>query len=249
MAKLFVISLLLNLGLAGLIARQRIRAVALRRAAEQAASLSAESLRRLRLAGAELREASVALAGAARGPEAPMLQGISARLLDLAGLLLDHAEPGRAPCRLEEAPVALGPLLDFVLAQVRVQLGGGQRAWRIAPDLGGIRLLADRRALHQVLLRILSGAALATREGDWIEIAPEPHPEGWALAIEDEGLGLAIAGLAARGPESRGIGLGLTLARDLMKAHGGRLALETAQKVGTRALLIFPRERVLEEAA
>jgi signal transduction histidine kinase len=145
--------------------------------------------------------------------------------------------------------VQLGPLLHFVVAQISASLGPGQRAWRIAPDLDHVALLADRRALHQVLLRVLSSAALATKDGDWIDITAATAPDGWTLAISDEGTGLALSHMDGAGTDTRGVGVGLYLARSLMQAHGGALAMESAARIGTRACLRFPAARVMAAGA
>jgi cell cycle sensor histidine kinase DivJ len=120
----------------------------------------------------------------------------------------------------------------------------------VAPELLELNLIADRRALSQILLRELGNAARFTRDEDWVDLALERHEDGVALVVADEGAGLAaMAGSGSPEPEpapgnSRGIGLGLSLARVLMEAHGGTLTIETAPRIGTRVTLSFPLERV-----
>jgi signal transduction histidine kinase len=208
--------------------------------------------RLVRLTAGDLRATALALLG--RAQSAPdtdrgFLLSTQAALLDMTEALLRQTETRGASHHLQDEAVRLRPVLDFVVAQITCQLGPGHRAWRIAEDLHGIEMLADRRALHQILLRVLTAAALSTRDGDWITITggwSTAFPDGgWTLAIEDEGAGLAIDATRLDGRDTRGLGVGLTLAQSLMQAHGGALVLQSAASVGTRAGLVFPAARIL----
>jgi signal transduction histidine kinase len=207
-------------------------------------------VRLLRLTASELRGPALALVGHAEQlpPETrALLVGVCRGLLDIAEGILDETDDPNAKRRLREETIRLAPLVGFVVAQVDAQLGPGRRDWRIAPGLDGMVLRADRRALHQVLLRVLSSAALATGDGDPIDIATAQSNGGLTLRIEDEGAGLAVGSVHGDGVETRGLGLGLSLARSLMHAHGGSLAVESASLVGTRVLLSFPCSRVIAD--
>jgi two-component system osmolarity sensor histidine kinase EnvZ len=46
---------------------------------------------------------------------------------------------------------------------------------------------------------------------------------------------------ASRNPSTGGVGLGLTIARDVARGHGGDVGLETAPQGGLRARLYLPR--------
>jgi signal transduction histidine kinase len=225
-------------------------AVERRRAADCARALTAaraahqDAVRLLRLTAGDLRAPALALKSHAEQGDTALL-ALSRRLLDLAEWLLDQTEQPDAPRQLTDETLQVAPLLDFVVAQVSGQLGPGQRAWHIAGDLAGVVLRADRRAVHQVLLRVVSAAALATRDKDWIDIHADTRDQGWALVVEDEGTGLPVEQLSTKGTESRGLGVGLALARSLMLAHGGSLTIESAPQVGTRAVIQFPRERLV----
>ena len=236
------------MALAGLLVLERRRCSRLRASLRAANAGRAEWHRLLRVTAGDLRGPALSLLGHAdQAPEGlrPSLVGVCRYLLDLAEALLEQTEEPDAKRVLREEDIQVAPLLDFVVAQVAAQLGPGRRVWRIGKELEQVALLADKRALHQVLLRVLTGAALATGEGDWIEISAQRGEAGWVLVVEDEGAGLAMPQGAGAGIETRGVGVGLALARSLMAAHGGALALESAAKVGTRALLLFPAGRVL----
>jgi len=245
-----------GVGLAGLLAAALVRERRRGRLLGQrlhASTVREQALVRLaKLTAGDLRGPALGLLGHAEHAPAPLrasLAGVCRLLLDLAEALLDEtAAPGTARTLREEA-VILGPLLDFVVAQVAAQLGPGRRAWRLGPGLEHVTLMADRRALHQVLLRVLTGAVLATGDGDLIDITASADAATWTLRVEDEGNGLAVARVEGAGLETRGVGLGLALARSLMQAHGGTLVLESTAQVGTRASLRFPPTRIVASGA
>jgi signal transduction histidine kinase len=213
-----------------------------------AESARADLIRLARMTASDLRGPALGLLGHSEraGPELrPSLVGVCRYLLDLAEALLDQTEAPATARRLREEAVQVGPLVDFVVAQVAGQLGPGRRIWRLGDELYTMIVRADRRALHQVLLRVVTGAALSTGDGDWIEISAGIVADKWVLAVLDEGAGLPISRTAGTGHETRGLGVGLALARQLMQAHGGELTLESTARVGTRALVSLPADRLL----
>jgi signal transduction histidine kinase len=207
---------------------------------------SRESLvRLLRLAAADQRDIALGLMAHAQAEgAAPALAGLAHRLLELSDNLLGETVSPDEPRHLKDEVLVLMPVVEFAMAQVAAQLGPGRRAWRIDPAFETARLLADRRALNQVLVHVLAGAASATRDGDWIDLSLQEDRDGVSIVVQDEGVGLALARHRPHAEESRGIGLRLTLARSLMHAHGGSLSVQSAERVGTRVRLCFPPERI-----
>lgn len=116
------------------------------------------------------------------------------------------------------------------------------------------RLSIDRRLIGQALTNLLQNAAdaVAARPQDegeqgHISIRLEQVPEGWAIVVEDDGIGLPEGEERSRLTEpyvthkAKGTGLGLAIVKKIMEDHGGRLALEDrADGPGARALLILP---------
>ena len=236
---------LLTAGLA-LALRRRRSARLLRLGRDRAAAEHAAATRLLRLAADDMRGRALSLLGwAGRDDAAAPIAAAAAGFLRLADDLHDHAVPDGATRVLLEEPVAIGALLDDAIAALTTTLAPGRRQWRVQPELSAVVLRADRRALAQVIARVLANAARFTRDDDWIDMILERSHDAIRLVVMDEGAGVMAPRVAAEpgAPESRGIGLGLSLARALMEAHGGTLSVQSAARVGTRVTLAFPSSR------
>ncbi|MEO5982323.1 MAG: ATP-binding protein [Pedococcus sp.] len=106
---------------------------------------------------------------------------------------------------------------------------------RRAPDV-----LVDPERLGQVMGNLLENALRHTPSGGRVELAASPSKPGWVeLTVRDTGAGIADVHLAriferfyradpARTRERGGSGIGLTISRALVEAHGGRLTAHSA---------------------
>jgi signal transduction histidine kinase len=233
--------------------RARLATALAERATALAAAEATERL--LRLAANDVRVQALALMSHAeqlrRGCPDPVRRGsaitaIVEQVQGIADTLQEHAVPGSQTRVLRKEALCVGEVLADAIAAVNGALEPGRRHWRVAPDLDGRQVLADRRALNQILLRVLTNAARLSRHDDWIDISCSATSRGLTLIVADEGNGLV--GLdpprSQDQPDSRGLGLGLSLARALMAAHGGTMSVESTARVGARVTLHFPAERV-----
>jgi len=120
-----------------------------------------------------------------------------------------------------------------------------------APELPEV--VADKRACKQMLLNLLSNAVKFTEEGGWVRVTAKPEGDMLALAVADNGIGIAREDLNRLGKpfvqaESsyarnyEGTGLGLSLVKGLARLHGGETAIESEQGVGTVVTIRLPLE-------
>lgn len=230
--------------------------------AEEVAAMRGRSLA---LAAHELRGIAACMAGSRPGMEASLglplalstkvvgevAEGLPHQLLRLADDLAEVASASGART-IREAAVPLGPIVDAAIATVSAQIRPGSRHWQLDPALRPLTVQADGRALEGALAALLRRAASHSRDGDVIGLRWVVASETVALVVEDEGDGLAAPDIVpdaiAPAVGTRGLDLGLSLARTLAAAHGGDIRLETAPGIGARAWLTLPRARVLEAA-
>ncbi len=117
----------------------------------------------------------------------------------------------------------------------------------IAPATG--RLYADRERLRRVLLNLLRNAVQASPPGGEVVIAMARNGAGFSIDISDSGAGIdedkreRIFEPFYTGRQ-QGTGLGLSLARKIVKAHGGELSFTSEPGRGTTFSLFLPAGKI-----
>ena len=221
-----------------------------------AAAQIADRDRLLGLAMRDLQGAGLALLETAfpLGEAGEEVAGQARRLLRIADDIEERLAIGRRS--LSDGRVPLGPLVARAIAEVSVEIAPARRVFRADPALSRLMLRADARALSGALTRVLLRAVRGTAPGEVVDVRIEDGPQGLALVVEDEGTGQGVGDLVAPGPDgtapsggTRGLPLGLLVARDLLRAHGGDLTVEAAEGIGSRCRLWLPRHRLLTPTA
>lgn len=104
---------------------------------------------------------------------------------------------------------------------------------------------ADQSQLSQLLLNLLKNAHETGCPPEQITLSFSEHPKLLQLCLQDQGGGIAVeimqqALLPFYTTKASGSGIGLTLCRDIIEAHGGELLLENQQQ-GLRVTLTLPQ--------
>jgi heavy metal sensor kinase len=107
----------------------------------------------------------------------------------------------------------------------------------------------DPSWLHQLFANLLHNAVKYTPSGGRIEVAVTPDEEWVEVIVRDTGVGIdpeqasrvfePFHRVAAR-PEASGVGLGLPLAREIARAHGGEIVLESVPGSGSSFTVRLP---------
>jgi two-component system sensor histidine kinase KdpD len=168
--------------------------------------------------------------------EADRLDRLVQNLLEMTRL-----ESGSVQVRKEwhaiEEPVGAA------LHRLGPRLRGRQVAARVPADLPLVAM--DPVLIEQVLINLLDNALKYTPEGSPIEIAAFQEGDGVVVDVADRGPGLApgdeqrVFEKFYRSPRApaRGSGLGLSICRGIVEAHGG--VIEAANRPGGGAVFRF----------
>jgi two-component system phosphate regulon sensor histidine kinase PhoR len=161
------------------------------------------------------------------------------RLSRLTRELLDLSRLEAGDFRLEIGPVDLATLCAASLELVRT------RAEEKGIKLGfdgppGLRAMADRRALEQILVNLLDNAVKYTPSGGRVTVLTDSNGNSVVLSVLDTGPGIEPRHRAriferfyrvdlGRAREDGGTGLGLAIVKHLAQAQGGQAGVESGQ--------------------
>lgn len=171
------------------------------------------------------------------------------QLTRLVDQLLDVSRIQSGRLALEPQPVELGSVVEQVICRMRPELERAQI--RLSEDIDRVHGVWDASRLDQLITNMLSNA-LRYAAGTRVEIRVGPSSAKTArLVVRDHGIGIAPDRLAhifdrfERAVSSReygGLGLGLFIARDIVRSHGGEIGVESELGRGTTFTVELPLE-------
>ncbi|HYV87159.1 MAG TPA: PAS domain-containing sensor histidine kinase [Candidatus Polarisedimenticolia bacterium] len=177
-------------------------------------------------------------------------------LLSIIDDLLDLSKIEAGRLNLSEDIVDVVELFDTVSRFVRERASSAGLTMSIDLPADMPALKANRRAMRQVLLNLLSNSVKFTPAGGHIALEAIREPcGGIGFRVRDNGIGIA-AGDIHRAMEPFGLinsslsrrhtgtGLGLPITRALVELHRGRFELTSEPGVGTTATVYLPADRV-----
>ena len=122
----------------------------------------------------------------------------------------------------------------------------GAGTFRLTAPLPAGTATLDATQLEQVMINLLKNAAESGSPPEAIEVCVRPATEGWLIEVADRGTGLnedalrdALIPFYSTKPS--GTGLGLTLCREIIEAHGGRISIANREGGGAVVALWLPR--------
>jgi signal transduction histidine kinase len=153
----------------------------------------------------------------------------------------------------EGAPMEVGRYdLGAVAKDATETASNGKVSVEFVPTEHEITATFDRERVLQVASILLDNAIKYTPSGGSVAVGVQEYDGGVALAVSDTGVGISEDQLplvferfyradAARSEE--GVGLGLSIARQIAESHGGTIAAKSKPGVGSTFVLLLPRQK------
>ncbi len=167
-------------------------------------------------------------------------------MLDMSKLEAGRYELMMEPFRISDVIASCEGMLGLQAKQKGLTLTS-----RIQRDLGEI--VADQRAVQQVLINLANNAIKFTESGGVVVIDASMQDDMLKLTVSDTGIGIAADKIEFLGQpfmqvqndytrRYEGTGLGLSLVKGLVELHGGRLAITSKQGEGTVVTILLPAD-------
>ncbi len=184
-----------------------------------------------------------------------LAQGMDEQTKILRQLLDDLAhlhDQDLGTLELNRVPTALGEWLKSSLLPWQEAAREKSLEWKqdIADDLPKVNI--DPIRMNQVVGNLISNAVKYTPSGGYIQVSTMDSENEIGICIKDSGVGILpedremIFTPYYRGNHGRrikqGMGLGLSIARDLIVAHGGRIEFESVPGEGSQFTIWIPKE-------
>ncbi|GAB4068652.1 PAS domain-containing protein [Ancylobacter sonchi] len=171
-------------------------------------------------------------------------------LLDVINDILDMSRIEAGRMQLSLQPTKLDEIVTDAIRVMSVRADEKHLAVVSEAD-PELVVEADRRALKQIALNLISNAIKFTPEHGRITLRTRRTTQSALLVIEDTGIGIPKSALAKIGrpfeqvesqftKTHKGSGLGLAIAKSLVELHGGTMRIRSSEGVGTTVIIRLP---------
>lgn len=183
-----------------------------------------------------------------------MLRGLVDDLLDVSRIT-------RGLIELKQARLDLGAIVERALESVQALMDDKRHEVSVTLPRKPIEVIGDAVRLEQILVNLLTNAAKYTDPGGRIALSLAREGEQAQLRVRDTGIGMTaevrerifdLFGQAERGlaRSQGGLGVGLTIVKNLVELHGGRVeVISEGLGQGSTFIVTLPLAAVIEQPA
>jgi signal transduction histidine kinase len=175
------------------------------------------------------------------------------RVLVMLNTLMDISEAESGAMQLRREPVRLGDVVERAV-DLYHDVADAKGVALAAETAGDVVVAADRTRLEQVAANLIDNAVKYTPAGGRVDVSVAGDAQRAQIVVRDSGAGIPADELPRifdrlfRGDRSRaerGLGLGLSLVKAVVEAHGGTVDVASEPGRGSTFTVTLPVDRAL----
>ena len=179
------------------------------------------------------------------------------RLNAMLATIMDISEVEAGAIKLDVDTFQLKPIVDMML-ELYDEVAQDKQITIIANIDPSGQITADGNRLQLLLGNLLDNALKYTPNGGRVEIAADFTPGEVRITVRDSGIGIDTDDLsriwdrlyrADKSRSQRGLGLGLSLVKAFVEAHGGKATVSSQTGSGSLFTVTFPRKKPAKEVS
>jgi len=162
--------------------------------------------------------------------------------------------------RVRRRRVSVDRLIQDVVDSFREMAVQRKVTLRVDISKASVNLEGDSEKIELALGNLIKNALIFTNAGGHVLVTAEPLPGYVKISVSDDGIGIPAKDLQSvferfyqvekhLTRRHGGMGLGLSIARDAIEAHGGRIWVESVEGKGSRFSFILPHNPAQASAA
>ena len=184
------------------------------------------------------------------------IQISATRLLYLLNDLLDLSKLEAGKMQLDLSPVNLVELISYCIKEQNLRLRKKSLNCEFDPVVDNAECSCDRNRIIQVMANIIANAIRFSPEAEKIKIDLEPDSTGFRVRVSDQGPGIPALELdevfdkfyqsSSNRNQPGSTGLGLSVCREIIELHQGRIWAESNPRQGTCIVFEIPSQQSRE---
>jgi len=174
------------------------------------------------------------------------------RLTHMLGDILALSLIEKDSFKIQKAPTQVAAAIEYVIKQMQTSADKKRIKFELLNSLTQKTADLDKNRFIQILMNLLGNAIQYSHEGGTIQIKAENKGEELSVAIMDSGAGIPKEELRhiferfyrtdkARSRNGSGIGVGLSIVKELVEAHNGQIHATSESGHGSIFECIFPQ--------
>lgn len=188
---------------------------------------------------------------AALGKTREMMERQVNHMVHMVDDLLDISRISGGKIELKKDSVTIQELIANAVETSVPLIEGGQHRLVINMPDEAVRIHVDPTRISQVVSNLLNNAAKYTPTGGEIRLSAKVAQGNFVLSVEDNGIGIPEKALPSifemfnqvgrnMGQAQGGLGIGLTLVRQIVEMHGGAVTVQSTENAGSTFEISLP---------